>query len=172
MVTVPQYGFQFTYTRRILFSHAATSNRPINLSPLPVLSHFFTIQTTVEEIVRWISRKKTRDLFCSLFTHVSLLQLTEWRPNQTFSRLFISLLRVDHTEMLNKLRLQTWQNNACWKKKTLINDLRYTCQLSRFSRESPSFSLNLPVSRNAFWVIFGGYSWTLSLMTFSQCKDF
>jgi len=34
-------------------------------------------------------------------------------------------------------------------------------QLSRFSRESPSFSLNLPV-------IFGGYSWTLSSMTISQ----
>jgi len=40
-----------------------------------------------------------------------------------------------------------------------------TCQLSRFSRELPSFSLNLPV-------IFGGYSWSFSLMKFSKCKDF
>ena len=35
-----------------------------------------------------------------------------------------------------------------------------------------SFSLNIPVSGNAFWGIFGSYSWSLSLMTFSQCKDF
>ena len=48
----------------------------------------------------------------------------------------------------------------------------HTCQLSRFSWESPSFSLNLSVSPNAVWVIFGGYSWTLSLLTLSRCKDF
>ena len=34
------------------------------------------------------------------------------------------------------------------------------------------FSLNLLVSRDAFWVICGGYSWTLSLMTLSKCNDF
>ena len=54
----------------------------------------------------------------------------------------------------------------------LATQHKRTCQLSRFSWESPSFSLNLPVSPNAFLAIFGGYSWALSLMTFSQCKDF
>ena len=39
---------------------------------------------------------------------------------------------------------------------------------SWFSWESPSFSLNLLVSWNVFWVIFGGYSWTLTLLTFSH----
>ena len=55
---------------------------------------------------------------------------------------------------------------------TCIYTRSIPAQLSLFSRECLSFSLNLPVSQNAFWVIFGGYSWTLSLMTFSQCKDF
>ena len=124
MVTVPQFGFQFTYTRPILFSHAATLNLPINLSPLSVLSHFFRIQTTVEEIVRWISRKKTRGLFCSLFTRfTSATQRLKTAPKIFPPFHTITSCRTHWNVIQTAVTNMTKQRMLA--KKTLINDLRF-----------------------------------------------
>ena len=60
-------------------------------------------------------------------------------------------------------RVYSQMEGVIWKSPIHLWRHWHTCQLSRFSLESLSFSLNLPV-------IFGDYSWTLSLMTFSNAK--
>ena len=91
-----------------------------------------------------------------------------------------SNIRIRHVERrcANWIRLQELFSHrkspvsACGNACESCTEWVHTCQLSRFSQEFPSFLLNLPVSQNAFWVIFGDYSWTLSLITFPHMQRF
>ena len=82
-------------------------------------------------VVPLIFRQLTEHLFCleSVKIRNKLIKMRTFRGRQRAPRLFLlacialQQTKITWTEIIHKLRLQTWQNNACYK--TLINDLTF-----------------------------------------------